>query len=339
MLLAAAPPETSIAGPMRLVELADCSTSIRFIEPLTRPSASRNASSQCASTSTIAFPMPSTSSSCASRHPLSPRSMDRAILVTAPMSIVTGLPRVNSPPDYSTGCAERLRPPSRRSAPASTAVPWAISAGEVYSSGRWLTPPGDGTKIIAAGQMRAMKTQSWYARLTIRSRGSAGLGAGLLDRRRAPPGRRSPGRRRSGSPRACATPCARGRRAGRGAHAARAPRRGGPGRCRGCRCPSAPWRGMLLTAPGSTRQQPDRADGVGRAAAARLAVDRQHDLRRGDQRVVAVAASAPRRRGRPPPTARPAGSPAPRWPSPRRSARRRAPARGPCSMCSSTKAA
>ena len=46
-------------------------------------------------------------------------------------------------------------------AEASTRTPKAISAGLAYSSGRWLTPPRQGMKIIAIGAMSAMSDESW----------------------------------------------------------------------------------------------------------------------------------------------------------------------------------
>ena len=42
-----------------------------------------------------------------------------------------------------------------------TRVPAAMSAGAAYSSGRWLTPPRQGMKIMAMGAMHAMKEESW----------------------------------------------------------------------------------------------------------------------------------------------------------------------------------
>mmetsp|Transcript_30760 Transcript_30760/g.86960 ORF Transcript_30760/g.86960 Transcript_30760/m.86960 type:complete len:87 (+) Transcript_30760:242-502(+) len=70
--------------------------------------------------------------------------------------------------DSSYSSAWQPAGPARRamvSARASTPRP--MSSGEEYSSGRWLTPPRQGMKIIAVGAMLAMKRESWYARLTI----------------------------------------------------------------------------------------------------------------------------------------------------------------------------
>ncbi len=43
---------------------------------------------------------------------------------------------------------------------ASTAMPRAIAVGDAYSSGRWLTPPRQGMKIMPVGATRAMKSAS-----------------------------------------------------------------------------------------------------------------------------------------------------------------------------------
>ena len=50
---------------------------------------------------------------------------------------------------------------SAASVRASTRTPWAISSGLLYSSGRWLTPPFEGIKIIPTGHTRAIKSVSW----------------------------------------------------------------------------------------------------------------------------------------------------------------------------------
>ena len=56
----------------------------------------------------------------------------------------------------------------RREGPGEDAVPVAIASGDAYSSGRWLTPPRQGMKIIAVGATRDMNSESWYARLIMR---------------------------------------------------------------------------------------------------------------------------------------------------------------------------
>ncbi len=43
---------------------------------------------------------------------------------------------------------------------ASTSVPWAMSSGDAYSSGRWLTPPRQGINSMAVGAMRDMNNES-----------------------------------------------------------------------------------------------------------------------------------------------------------------------------------
>jgi hypothetical protein len=50
---------------------------------------------------------------------------------------------------------------SLASAPASTRTPFSRSAGAVYSSGWWLTPPALGTKIIPIGTRAPMIIASW----------------------------------------------------------------------------------------------------------------------------------------------------------------------------------
>mmetsp|Transcript_56147 Transcript_56147/g.177913 ORF Transcript_56147/g.177913 Transcript_56147/m.177913 type:complete len:227 (+) Transcript_56147:82-762(+) len=50
---------------------------------------------------------------------------------------------------------------------ASVLTPASMSEGAAYSSGRWLQPFLQGMKIMLVGQSLAMKSVSWYARLTM----------------------------------------------------------------------------------------------------------------------------------------------------------------------------
>src|SRR6201984_2777568 len=52
-------------------------------------------------------------------------------------------------------------------ASARTITPRSMSSADAYSSGRWLYPFLQGMNSIPAGTMRDMKSESWYARLTM----------------------------------------------------------------------------------------------------------------------------------------------------------------------------
>jgi len=69
---------------------------------------------------------------------------------------------------HSSDFQDFYEPASSARVSASTRVPFAMASGAAYSSGRWLTPPRQGIKIIPVGAMRDMKSESWYARLTMR---------------------------------------------------------------------------------------------------------------------------------------------------------------------------
>ena len=62
IVFAALPPEHSTPGPICPYSVSACSALIRLMEPFSIPRPARNSSSECASTSTSALPMATTSS-------------------------------------------------------------------------------------------------------------------------------------------------------------------------------------------------------------------------------------------------------------------------------------
>ena len=174
-------------------------------------------------------------------------------------------------------------------------------------------PSRQGMKIIPTGATSDMNVVSWYARLIIRWHGEAGVRGRLFDGGDDALVAR---RRRVGVDlfdRASATPRSSPKRSARCANArqhAVAPRAVDV-------ADVDLHHHVARDAVDGARMHVEHADGADGFAAAefqRRGFDFQRQLRRGQQRVVAVGHVARRRRGRRGPGSARAAPPAPRWP-------------------------